>query len=148
MASRADPLKSPAAPCFFKRGRDNVVNHIKPRAQCMQSLSRLDGRPVHRSERAIVESVSLEEFTRGVMHTDSERICKAKKTYQFQHCFGYTKYKDTYRRVGGPPTETMLKLTSLRPDVCSLLKGRKRPATSYESSYELQVQDLQNRVDI
>ncbi|GBP22641.1 hypothetical protein EVAR_13921_1 [Eumeta japonica] len=45
------------------------------------------------------------------MHRDSDKVCKAiKQTYQFQHCFGYTKYKDTYRRVGGTPTETMLKL--------------------------------------
>ncbi|GBP08465.1 Dynein intermediate chain 2, ciliary [Eumeta japonica] len=33
-----------------------------------------------------------------------------KKTYQFQHYFVYARYKDTYRRVGGPPTEAMLKL--------------------------------------
>ncbi|GBP22758.1 hypothetical protein EVAR_13549_1 [Eumeta japonica] len=46
----------------------------------------------------------------GDVHRDSDRVCEAKKTYQFQHCYRYAKFKDTYRRIGGPPTETMLKL--------------------------------------
>ncbi|GBP92653.1 hypothetical protein EVAR_67707_1 [Eumeta japonica] len=35
---------------------------------------------------------------RGV-HRDSNMLCKAKKPYQFQDCFDYARYKDTYRRI-------------------------------------------------
>ncbi|GBP62130.1 Serine protease inhibitor 28Dc [Eumeta japonica] len=35
---------------------------------------------------------------------------KLKTTHQFQHCFDYVRCKDTYRRVGGPSTATMLKI--------------------------------------
>ncbi|GBP75157.1 hypothetical protein EVAR_90326_1 [Eumeta japonica] len=65
-------------------------------------------RPTAARFRAGVSPFKL-SYSQGVPR-DSGRICKAKKAYQFQHCFYYARYKDTYRRVGAPPTETMLKL--------------------------------------
>ncbi|GBP44879.1 hypothetical protein EVAR_24792_1 [Eumeta japonica] len=72
--------------------------------------------------------------SRGVLR-DSDRVCEAKKkTYVFQHCFGHARYKDTYRRVHGPPTETMLKHGRAKGTALTKARAAKRDGDSFDAA--------------